>query len=206
MFSIQIMNTLGFSGGLSGKEPIYQCRQHERLGLHPWVRKIPWRRKWQPTPIFFLENPTDRGAWWATVYGVVNRHNCAHAHTQPHQKNHKLLVSYQAHSNRYKFSKILIFTWKLWILLWATNTVSCFSWSDRLTWLIFVNMSASYVSLNEHSSPITYPLKLKWCFMKTEASLAHNSIIEVLFFQTVTECLYAVEMLYARIPLCHIKY
>ena len=22
------------------------------LGVHPWVRKIPWRRKWQPTPVF----------------------------------------------------------------------------------------------------------------------------------------------------------
>ena len=22
-------------------------------GFHPWVRKIPWRRKWQPTPVFF---------------------------------------------------------------------------------------------------------------------------------------------------------
>ena len=31
-----------------------------------WVRKIPWRSKWQPTPVFFLGNPMDRGAWWAT--------------------------------------------------------------------------------------------------------------------------------------------
>ena len=23
-----------------------------RLAFDPWVRKIPWRRKWQPTPIF----------------------------------------------------------------------------------------------------------------------------------------------------------
>ena len=26
--------------------------QCERPGFDPWVRKIPWRRKWQPTPIF----------------------------------------------------------------------------------------------------------------------------------------------------------
>ena len=25
---------------------------HKRLGANPWVRKIPWRRVWQPTPIF----------------------------------------------------------------------------------------------------------------------------------------------------------
>ena len=25
-----------------------------RLRFDPWIRKIPWRREWQPTPIFFL--------------------------------------------------------------------------------------------------------------------------------------------------------
>ena len=24
------------------------------MGFEPWVRKTPWRRKWQPTPVFFL--------------------------------------------------------------------------------------------------------------------------------------------------------
>ena len=23
----------------------------------PWVRKIPWRRKWQPTPVFLRGEP-----------------------------------------------------------------------------------------------------------------------------------------------------
>ena len=36
-------------GGSSGKEPTCQCR---RRGFHSWVGKIPWRRKWQPTPVF----------------------------------------------------------------------------------------------------------------------------------------------------------
>ena len=29
------------------------------------------RRKWQFTPVFLPENPRDRGAWWAAVYGVA---------------------------------------------------------------------------------------------------------------------------------------
>ena len=29
-----------------------QCRSHRRPRFHPWVRKIPWRRKWQPTSRF----------------------------------------------------------------------------------------------------------------------------------------------------------
>ena len=33
---------------LGGKESACQCR---RLGVSPWVKKIPWRRKWQPTPV-----------------------------------------------------------------------------------------------------------------------------------------------------------
>ena len=31
---------------LSSKEPTRQCRSHRRHGFSPWVRKIPWRRKW----------------------------------------------------------------------------------------------------------------------------------------------------------------
>ena len=34
---------------LSSKEPAHQCR---RRVFDPWVGKIPWRRKWQPTPVF----------------------------------------------------------------------------------------------------------------------------------------------------------
>jgi len=30
------------------------CQQWGRVGFDPWVRKIPWRRKWQPTPVFLL--------------------------------------------------------------------------------------------------------------------------------------------------------
>ena len=28
------------------------CLQCRRLRFDPWVGKIPWRREWQPTPIF----------------------------------------------------------------------------------------------------------------------------------------------------------
>ena len=38
----------GFPDGSSGKEPACQCRSR----FDPWVRKIPWRRNWQPTPVF----------------------------------------------------------------------------------------------------------------------------------------------------------
>ena len=42
-----------FPGGTRGKEHPCQCRRWKRHGLDPsWVGKIPWRRTWQPTPVF----------------------------------------------------------------------------------------------------------------------------------------------------------
>ena len=38
-----------FPRWLSGKESACQCR---RPRFNSWVGKIPWRRKWQPTPVF----------------------------------------------------------------------------------------------------------------------------------------------------------
>ena len=41
-------------GGASGKESTCQCRRGKRCGFDPWIRKIPWRRAWQPTPVSLL--------------------------------------------------------------------------------------------------------------------------------------------------------
>ena len=59
-----------FPHGKDGKEYTCQCRRHE---FDPWVGKIPWSRKWQPTSVFLPEDFHDREAWWATVHGVANR-------------------------------------------------------------------------------------------------------------------------------------
>ena len=44
-----------------------QFRRHGRHWFDPWVGKIPWRKKLQPTPVFLLKNPTNRRAWQATI-------------------------------------------------------------------------------------------------------------------------------------------
>ena len=41
-----------FPGGASGKESACHFRRLKRLWFDPRVGKIPWRRKWQPTPVF----------------------------------------------------------------------------------------------------------------------------------------------------------
>ena len=37
---------------LSGKESACQCKRLKRSRFNPWVGKIPWKRKWQPTSVF----------------------------------------------------------------------------------------------------------------------------------------------------------
>ena len=53
---------------LSSKESTCQCRRH---GFNPWVKKIPWRRKWQPTPVFLPGKYHGQRSLEATVHGVA---------------------------------------------------------------------------------------------------------------------------------------
>ena len=62
--SPQILFLYGFPGDSAVKNPPADA---EDSGL----RKIPWRRKWQPTCILAWTTPKDRGAWQATVYRVT---------------------------------------------------------------------------------------------------------------------------------------
>ena len=68
------------------------CLQCKRCRFSPWVRRICWRREWQPTPVFLPENSMDREEWRATVHGVrksqlwlsdwaQSKHTHTHTHT-----------------------------------------------------------------------------------------------------------------------------
>ena len=49
MDSLPLILFTGLLWWFNGKESACQSR---RCGLDPWVRKIPWRKKWKPTPVF----------------------------------------------------------------------------------------------------------------------------------------------------------
>ena len=66
-----IADLAGFPCGTSGKEPPCQYWRHERLWFDPWVRKIPWRRVWQPTSVFLLGE--SHGQRSLASYGPVQR-------------------------------------------------------------------------------------------------------------------------------------
>ena len=59
-----------FPGGTSGKEPPCQSRRHKRQVFGVWVGKIPWRRKWQPTPVFLPgESHGERSLQGSSAWG-----------------------------------------------------------------------------------------------------------------------------------------
>jgi len=40
-------------------------------GFDPWVRKIPWRKTWQPIPLFLPGESHGWGAWQVRVVRVT---------------------------------------------------------------------------------------------------------------------------------------
>ena len=73
----------------SGKEftcPCRRCKGHE---FDPWVGKIPWRRKWQSTPVFLprkfhgQRSLVGYSAWGHKELDVTEHsHTHTHTHTQ----------------------------------------------------------------------------------------------------------------------------
>ena len=71
--------------GAHGKEFTSQCRRCKRLRLDPWVRKIPWRRKWQATPTFLPgESHEQRSLVSYNPQGRKESNTTEYTHTHTH--------------------------------------------------------------------------------------------------------------------------
>ena len=68
---ISLCTSCGRPRWLSGKESAWQGRRHRRLWFDPWVVKIHGEGNGNPLQFSCLEYSMDRGAWQATVHGVV---------------------------------------------------------------------------------------------------------------------------------------
>ena len=83
-----------FPGGASGKESACQWKGHKRAQFDPWVGKIPWRRKWQPSPLFLLgESHGQRSMegyspWCCRIGCFWSDFTCMHAHTYINTHTH----------------------------------------------------------------------------------------------------------------------
>ena len=73
-------------GGTSGKEPTCQCRRlrdmHSVLGLG----RFPGGGHGNPLQYSCLENPMDRGAWWATVHAAAAAKSLQSDSVRPHRR------------------------------------------------------------------------------------------------------------------------
>ena len=81
----QVCWTMGLPRWLSGKNPPANARRHEKCCFNPLVRKIPWRRAQQPTPVFLLgkshgqRNLVGYSPWGHRVGHEWSNLGCVHA-------------------------------------------------------------------------------------------------------------------------------
>ena len=79
-------NLLGFPGGSDSKESAWD---EEDPGLSPMSGRFPGEGNGYPLQYSCLENPLDRGAWWATVHGG---HSESDTTEQMFQLIHRFLI------------------------------------------------------------------------------------------------------------------
>ena len=66
-----LISVLGFQGVLVVKNPPANAGDERDVGSIPESGRSPGEGHGNPLQYFCLENPMDRGAWWATVHGVT---------------------------------------------------------------------------------------------------------------------------------------
>ena len=77
--------------GTVGKESTCQCRRHRRCNFDPWVGKMPWRRKWQPTSVFLLgksHGQRSLAGYNPRSHRESDTAECTHTHIHTHTPSH----------------------------------------------------------------------------------------------------------------------
>ena len=67
----EVKGVLSFPGGSVVKKSVSKCRHARHTGLIPGSGRVPAVGNGNPIQYSCLKNFIDRGAWWATVVGVV---------------------------------------------------------------------------------------------------------------------------------------
>ena len=84
-----------FPKWFSGKESACQCRRCKRYGFYPWVKNIPWRRKWKPTPVSLpRKSQGQKNLPWGCM--------CNWEHTHFHSWSFTLFMNSLVYSQRYE--------------------------------------------------------------------------------------------------------
>ena len=136
-----------------GKELIYQCR---RQGFNPWVRKIPWRRKWKPILSILFFFSSNILAW--EIHGqrslvVYSQRGCKELETIPQLKhnNRKELVGKHMHTHL----NLLLFSGR--------------DWTPHVLWVPWTSLQENYPAMKP--SPLTHE---QWYCNWKYSSCHHN--------------------------------
>ena len=85
----------------SGKDSACQRRRRKRLGFSPWFEKTPWRRKWQPTPVFVPgKSHGQRSLADYSPWGCKESDTTEHTHTHTHTRTRTHVFLYWQQSNK----------------------------------------------------------------------------------------------------------
>ena len=90
LYVLKIHVLKGLPWWISGKEYTCQCRRSNRLGFDPWVRKIPWKRAWQPTPVFLPGESHGQRSLSLVSSSPWGRKESGTAEATWHARRHKL--------------------------------------------------------------------------------------------------------------------
>ena len=95
--------------------------QYGRPGFHPWVRRIPWRREWQPIPVFLSgESP------WTEEPGgpqSMGSKRTGHSWVTKHSTAHHKLWGIKSISVFFTLSYCSIHL--VWVWKWKRKSVRC---------------------------------------------------------------------------------
>ena len=102
--------TWGTPKWFSGKESACQCRRCKRCMFDPWVgKKIPWRRKWQPTPVFLPGESQGQKSLVGYTHTHTHTHMCAHTqHSQNLKLWYHFSVPFPDHDSSLKISFLFL--------------------------------------------------------------------------------------------------
>ena len=82
LFSTLSRFVMGLLRWHNGKESTCQCRRCSRCGFEHWVWKIPWGRKWQPTPVFLSGKLHGQRSLGSSAWSQTWLSNWACTHTE----------------------------------------------------------------------------------------------------------------------------
>ena len=178
-FIIQSTLTCRLLGWLSGKKSACQFRRHRRRAFDLLVRKIPWRRKWKPTPVVLLKESHGQRSLAGCTMGLQrDRPSWACMHTDginqslPRQQQRKLWIlickddsyyldlwsGYKIHFYQFAWGKNISVT-----LFYHTMGTKC--------WVVLSEISPINYNMIDNYWAFTFPSFFKFFFYKQ--SLVH---------------------------------